>query len=686
VKRAEEDVVLQATYRRSDRHMFGLLGLHMATAIWFGSFYDTWFVTWTVGGLALGMFAVAWLLQPGTFLTRCLAGVALQAFVALHIYQLHGLAEMHFFFFTAFAGMLVYQDWRCMWPGALLIIAQHILFAVLHNQGAQIFFFEDDYVSFQKLAFHFGIAIFHVVLCNFGAHLLRQQTLNDARIRAELQTLQQAAEKASNAKTTFLGDMSHELRTPMTGVLSATELMLQDPHLSAEHRDSLEIVRTSALALVDIVNDALDLARVEAGRLELTDEAFDLRRLAEEVVELLSPRATEHGIELVARWQPGGPNRLRGDAGRWRQVLVNLAGNALKFTPGGHVLIDVAVVPTADGRRAVVTARIDDSGKGIPTDVLPKLFQRFEQGGAATFSNHGGSGLGLAISRQLVARMGGELTVHSVPGAGSTFVVRVELAIEAAAMPPLPLVQRVLLTGSHEVTLAVVAEQLEEMGADVQVVGDAAAAQRTITAAASSARPFRLLLAEAEVLRELAELPAGLRVIALGAGANAAGPWERCPWPGRHQELRNAVSSAVRTTTAARTSRADLGLRVLLVEDDAICAKVATRMLQLFGCAVVHAEDGVAALAAMNGTPFDVVLMDCRMPRMDGYEATRRIRAGEGSGAHVPIVALSANSLPADRDQCLQAGADAFLGKPVQLQALHDALAAVAARLTTATT
>jgi two-component system sensor histidine kinase/response regulator len=685
VNRDEEDLVLQATYRRSDGHMFRLLGLHMATAIWFGSFYDTWFVTWTVGGLALGMFAVAWLLQPGTFLTRCLAGVALQAFVALHIYQLHGLAEMHFFFFTAFAGMLVYQDWRCMWPGALLIIAQHILFAVLHNQGAQIYFFEDDYVSFTKLAFHFGIAIFHVILCNFGAHLLRQQTLNDARIRAELQTLQEAAVKASDAKTTFLGDMSHELRTPMTGVLSATELMLQDPRLSAEHRDSLEIVRTSALALVDIVNDALDLARVEAGRLELTDEPFDLRRLAEEVVELLSPRAAEHGVELVARWQPGGPNSLRGDAGRWRQVLVNLTGNALKFTPSGHVLIDIAAVPTADGRRAVVTARIEDSGKGIPADVLPRLFQRFEQGGAATFGHHGGSGLGLAISRQLVARMGGELTVHSVPGAGATFVVRVELAVEGAATPPPPMQQRVLLAGTRQLTLAIVAEQLEEMGANVMVAPDAAAAQQAIADAAASPRPFGFVLAEGEVLRDLTGLPAGLRVIALGSGG-AAGPWERCAWPCRHRELRLAVGNAARTAATVRTTRANLGLRVLLVEDDAICAKVTTRMLQMFGCTVVHAEDGVAALTTLAGAQFDVALMDCRMPRMDGYEAMRRIRASEGPGSHLHIVSLSANTLPADRDECLQAGADEFLGKPVQLQALHDTLAALAARLTPATT
>ena len=667
-----ERQALQRIERRGDRCMLGMLGLHMVAAVWFGSFYDTWLETWTIGGLASVMFLVAWWLQPGAFLTRCIAGVSLQAFVALHIYQLHGLAEMHFFFFTAFAAMLVYQDWLCMWPGALLIIVQHIVFAVLHNEGVNVFFFEDEYIGLTKLGFHFGIAIFHVGLCNLSAVMLRRQTLQDARTRAELEAARAVAERASAAKTTFLGDMSHELRTPMGGVLSMTELLLRQP-LAAELRENLEVVRSSALAIVEIVDDALDLARVEAGRLSLADEPMDLRLLCEEVAELLAARARSRDVELVMRWQPGGPSQLRGDGGRWRQVLTNLAGNAIKFAGGGHVLIDVAVAPAGVGATTEVVVRIDDSGPGIPADVLPRLFQRFEQGGAATFARHGGSGLGLAISRELVQLMSGTVTVHSVEGAGATFVVRVPMrvAAPAEAVPTFP--GRSLLVGTRELTLGVIAEQLEEMGGEVVVAHGPEAARREITAAAAVGRPFQMLFCDPAVVRDLDAAGPELRVVLLGSGD---GPGERIVRIQRHHELRRIVAGRSRDAELARNGEAPLGLRVLLAEDDAVCAQVARRMLELFGCEVVHVGDGAAAVAKCRASAFDVVLMDCRMPGMDGLEATRRIRAAAQDGRRVPIVMLSANSLQSDRDECRRAGADAFLGKPVRLSFLRETLAA----------
>ena len=668
------DCVLRPIHQRGDRLMAVLLGAHAVAALCFGTFYETWLVTFVVTGLALAMFAVAWVLLPATLTTRTIAGVSLQAFVALHIYQLHGLAEMHFFFFTAFTAMVVYQDWRCMWVGALLIIGQHILFAVLHNQGTNYLFFEGDYIGATKLAFHFGIALLHVLLCNLCAHLLRTETLKEAAARAELAEARAIAERASHAKTEFLGTMSHELRTPLSGVLSMTELMLQRD-LPPEQREELTIVHGSAAAMVAIVNDSLDLDRIEAGRLSLCDEPMDLRRLAEEVIELLTQRATAADVELVLRWRPGGPHHLRGDAGRWRQVLTNLVGNAIKFASGGHVLLDVDVAATAVGEPAAVTIRIDDSGPGIHPDVLPRLFQRFEQGTAGVFASHGGSGLGLAISRELVHRMGGTLTAHSVLGAGATFVIRAAMQVLAPAEPEPRIATRVLLVGERELTLAVLAEQLEAMGAEVDTASDAATAQRLHERDAARRRPHELLFCDPDLLARLEPIAGAMRVVQLG-GSDRTG-CERIVWLSRHDELRRIAAGGNRQKHQPG-ALPQLGLHVLLAEDDPVCVRVASHMLRLLGCTTEHVGNGALAVERAATQRFDVVLMDCRMPIVDGYEAMQQIRAAEAPGTRLPILALSANTQPADQQHCLACGADEFLGKPVQLRSLVAALQRVA--------
>lgn len=565
INSVEHEATFAKIHRHGDSMMLGLLGMHFAFALCFAAFYDTWFEAWTIGGLGFGMFAVAKALQPGTYFTRCTAGVALQVFVALHIYQLHGLAEMHFFFFTSLTAMIVYKDWRCMWPGTALIIAQHVLFATLHNQGVQTLFFEGDYVGVTKLVFHFGIAILHALLCGKWARLLRARTLAGIAARNEIAAAERKAALASAAKTAFLGNMSHELRTPMAGVIGMTDLLLRGD-LSPEAREGLRLVRSSAQAMVDIVNDCLDLSRVEAGKLQLARAPFDLRRITKEVLELAQPRAREARVTLALDYAPEASDRFVGDGGRLRQIVTNLVGNAIKFAPGGNVRIAVAVTPGSRDDMRCVRIEVADDGIGIAPDALQRLFERFEQGSSEVFASHGGSGLGLAICRELAELMAAKIDVKSTQGQGSTFTLTLELPTHS-----------------------------EREGSAARVPG-------------------------------------------------AATPRER------------------------------LGLRVLLVEDDLVCTHVTKKMLLALGCEVTHAGDGAAAVELQAARRFDVILMDCRMPRMDGNEATQRIRSEEALGARTPILALSANSLPTDRAAAEAAGADGFLTKPVTLARLREAL------------
>ncbi len=422
--RTEVCRLMDGIYARGDRILGLFLLCHGAAALALAAVYETWLTSALVGGAALAMFFVARTLAPRTFVTRCVAGVALQAFVALHIYQLHGLAEMHFFFFTAFTVMIVYQDWLSMWPGTLLIIGQHILFAVLHNSGTNLYFFEDPYIGFRKLFFHFGIALVQVGICGYWAVLLRRETLRDAWQRQQLARATAAAEGANRAKSAFLANMSHEIRTPMNGVVGMTELVLGTP-LAAEQREHLEVVLSSSRALLQILNDILDFSKIEAGKVVLDPQPLHLRATLRDALRLFQLSAEQKRVALELRVAEDVPDRLVGDAARLRQVVLNLVGNALKFTVHGRVELSVARAdgsgPPHEADACMLQFRVRDTGIGIPRADQALLFRPFAQLAGASRLNAGGTGLGLAICRQLVECMGGTIGVESSPGEGSTF-------------------------------------------------------------------------------------------------------------------------------------------------------------------------------------------------------------------------------------------------------------------------
>jgi signal transduction histidine kinase/ActR/RegA family two-component response regulator len=467
---------LAGIYSRGDRSMQLFLYCHAVLALLLAFFYDTWLLTIAITLLSLAIFQISVLLLPGQFLTRCIAGVSLQLFVALHIYQLHGLPEMHFFFFTAFTMMLVYQDWLCMWPGALLIIGQHILFAILHNAGAPLFFFPESYVGITKLFFHFGIAIVHVGVCGAWAVLKRRQTLIFARQEADLREATLKAEEAAHAKSSFLAMMSHEIRTPMNAVMGMAQLLLDTP-LSGQQREYAEAVRRGADGLLNVINDVLDFSKIEARKLTIHPTPMNLRELLSEIMELLRLGATQKGLRLSFHYPAYMPDHFSGDPSRIRQVTLNLLSNAIKYTDSGSVNLNVEM--SSNGPEALVKLSVVDTGSGIAPELQPLLFQEFLQLDRKMTRRHGGTGLGLAITKNLIHLMQGEIGLTSKLNEGTTFWVTIPLTILATPRseitqpkptPALTVDAHVLVAEDNSVNRTIIKAFLAKFGCSVETV------------------------------------------------------------------------------------------------------------------------------------------------------------------------------------------------------------------------
>ncbi len=547
------------------------------------------------------------------------------------------------------------------------------------------------------------VLIFQITWSGWSSRRLTEKNSEALRLARDL------ALEASKSKSEFLANMSHEIRTPMNAIIGMTGLLI-DSELSSEQKENATIVRNAGDSLLGVINDILDFSKIEAGKIELEIVDFDLRTCVEEIGDLLAPKAHHKGLELPLLFHAEVPTGVRSDSGRLRQVLLNLADNAIKFTQEGEVMIRVSLEDLSENT-ARVRFEVSDTGIGIPPDKKDHLFQPFSQVDASTTRSYGGTGLGLSISNQLVAALGGEIEVASEEGKGSRFSFTIDMErqprkgnAQEFVVPEEVRGLRTLIVDTNLSNRKAYSEQLQSWDCQVSEAAGAVPALEILRRHASTAGSFQLVLVDSkmpdmnalELRREIKSDPRidGIPIILVSAvfprdgeaGLVVQGFDAYLNKPVKKARLQEAVLTALGLQEPTGAEEKEFSARhsvkdparkqckILVVEDNIVNQKVTAKMLEKEGYRCDVAADGEEAVEALSRIKYDLVFMDCQMPVMDGYEATAEIRRREGTGQHTPIIAMTAHAIKGAREDCLKTGMDDYVSKPVKMPALNEIL------------